>query len=176
VKRSADSYVELAKELGVSRQALHNWRHIEGAPEAQSNGQHVVKSWREFIAKHGLKSSEGMTTINDWKMRKVEHECEKLAILNAKLAGTLCEAAEVEAGISALLGAIRQAMNNLPARGAAKMLNISDHHEAEEILQEEVNVVLKTLLRGDFLKTLERKQPEQETESEQKPKRKKTLP
>ncbi|MBK8037744.1 MAG: phage terminase large subunit family protein [Verrucomicrobiaceae bacterium] len=42
-------------------------------------------------------------------------------------------------------------MNNLPGRLAQKILNVSDFHEAEELIAQEVNVVLKTLQNADFL-------------------------
>jgi hypothetical protein len=61
------------------------------------------------------------------------------------------EAADVEAGLSALLGGLRQAINNLPGRLADKMLDITDHHEGEELTQEEMNVLLKTLDKFKFL-------------------------
>ncbi|MEQ1748694.1 MAG: hypothetical protein ABL974_04690 [Prosthecobacter sp.] len=71
--------------------------------------------------------------------------------MNGKLAGTLMEASEVKAGMSALLSGLRQAINNVPGRMADKMLHLTDHHEAEEIITEEMNVLLKTILKCDFL-------------------------
>ena len=88
------------------------------------------------------------------KDEKLRLECERIAIGNAIQAGTLVEAADVEAGLSALLGGLRQAINNLPGRLADKMLHITDHHEAEEIIQEEMKVLLKTIQRREFCNSL----------------------
>jgi hypothetical protein len=116
-----------------------------------------VEAWREFIEDRGLNQSN-RNTANDspetayWKEEKVRLECERIAIGNAKLAGTLIEADEAKAALSALIGGLRQAINNVPGRMADKVLHITDHHEAEELIQEEMNVLLKTITKCDFLK------------------------
>lgn len=157
----ADSISELAVMLGVSRQSVHRWRkENDDAPEPDAAGLHDVDAWREFIKDHGLNQSNYTAGDNDspetayLKDEKLRLECERIAIGNAIQAGTLVDAADVEAGLSALLGGLRQAINNLPGRLADKMLHITDHHEAEEIITEEANVLLKTIAKCDFFDTI----------------------
>ena len=69
---------------------------------------------------------------------------------------TLVPAADIAAGLSALLAGLRQAINNMPGRAADKMLHITDHHEAEEILQQEMKVLLKTIAACAFFDSIEK--------------------
>jgi hypothetical protein len=154
----ADSISELAVMLGVSRQSVHRWRkENDDTPEPDADGLYDVDAWRLFIEDRGLNQSNYKASDNDsqetadWKEEKVRLECERIAIGNAKLAGTLIEADEAKAALSALLGGLRQAINNVPGRMADKVLHITDHHEAEEIITEEMNVLLKTIAKCDFL-------------------------
>jgi hypothetical protein len=143
---------------GIARRHVHRWRKDhDDAPEPDADGRHDVEAWREFIEDRGLNQSNRNTANDspetaDWKEEKVRLECERIAIGNAKLAGTLIEADEARAALSALLGGLRQAINNVPGRMADKVLHITDHHEAEEIITEEMNVLLKTITKCDFLK------------------------
>jgi len=143
--------------LGVSRQSVHRWRkENDDAPEPDADGLHDVDAWRSFIEDHGLNQSNYKASANDsqatadWKDEKLRLECERIAIGNAKLAGTLMEASDIVAGVSALLSGLRQAINNVPGRMADKVLHLTDHHEAEEIITEEMNVLLRTIQKCDF--------------------------
>ena len=154
----ADSVSELAVILGIARQTLNRWkREHADAPEPDHNGQHDVEAWRSFIASHDLNNSNRTAGANDsaevadWKEEKLRLECERISIGNDKLAGKLVDNDEARAALSALLSGLRQAINNVPGRAADKMLHITDHHEAEQILQDEMNVLLKTIQNGNFL-------------------------
>ena len=50
----ANTLVELAAALGVSRRTLTTWQKIDGAPKALSNGMWPVADWREFVRLRGL--------------------------------------------------------------------------------------------------------------------------
>ena len=50
----ANTLVELAAALGVSRRTLTTWQKMEGAPKALSNGLWPVADWREFVRLRGL--------------------------------------------------------------------------------------------------------------------------
>lgn len=162
----AKTYDELAQRLGLTRKTLQNAgkRHPEDVPRPRADGRHDVAAWSQFILKHNIaRTAEGIetaateegqdkpVTVTDWKARELELKCEKLSIENAKVAGELVAANDVEAGLSSLLAAARQALNNLPGRAAQKVLHLTDFHEAEELLQGEVDVVLRVLERCDFL-------------------------
>ena len=68
----AANYNELAEALGVTRQAIHSWRKLEGAPEANANGTHEVAAWREFVKQRGLKNEDDMTDVeSSLKARKL---------------------------------------------------------------------------------------------------------
>lgn len=156
------TYDELATRLGVSRKSIQNWQKKlpDNCPRPRADGRHEVAAWVSFMAAHHLAASDPdghpddrPITIADWKARELELKCEKLQIENSKVAGELIAAAEVETGLSQLVSAFRQALNNLGPRLAAKILNVTDYHEAEEIVTQEINVVLKTLQNADFLGT-----------------------
>jgi hypothetical protein len=155
----ADSVSELANILGVNRRSISRWvKDHDDTPQPDHNGMHDVEAWRSFIASRGLNQSNRTASANDsqetadWKEEKVRLECERIAIGNAKLARTLVENDKAKAALSALIGGLRQAINNVPGRMADKVLHITDHHEAEEIITEEMNVLLKTIAKCDFLK------------------------
>ena len=74
----ARNYVELAEILGVSRQALGQWRRRKDAPKAAANGLHDVTAWREFMRRHDLKGSESSIADEEdiLKARKLLAEVE----------------------------------------------------------------------------------------------------
>jgi transposase-like protein len=74
----ARNYVELASILGVTRQAIGQWRRRADAPQAAANGLHEVEAWREFMRRHQLKGSEPPITDEETslKARKLLAEVE----------------------------------------------------------------------------------------------------
>lgn len=163
----AKTYDELAQRFGLTRKTLQNAskRHPDDVPKPKADGRHDVAAWSQFLIKHNIARTaeniagapaadaeiSGPITVTDWKAEELKLKCEKLQLENAKVAGELVLSADVETGLSALVSAFRQALNNLPGRLAQKILNVSDFHEAEELISQEVNVVLKTLQNADFL-------------------------
>lgn len=160
VENFVRTYDELAGRLSVSRKAIQLWqkRYPDEYPHARADGRHEVAAWLKFMTDRHLAGADAAghaddqpITVSDWKAEELKLKCEKLQLENAKVAGELVESAEVETGLSSLVAAFRQALNNLPGRLAQKILNVSDFHEAEELICQEVNVVLKTLQNADFL-------------------------
>lgn len=69
---SVANYNDLADVLGVTRQAIHSWRKLDGVPEPAPNGTHDVAAWREFVKAHGLKGGEEITDAeSSLKARKL---------------------------------------------------------------------------------------------------------
>lgn len=156
------TYDELAGRLGVSRKAIQNWqkRFPSEYPQPRADGRHEVAAWLKFMTDRHLAGADPdghpddrPVTVSDWKAREIKLKCTKLEIENAKTAGELIEAAEVEAGTTALIGGFRQALNNFIPRLAQKLDGVTDYHERVEIIEGEVNVVLRTLQRCDFLES-----------------------
>lgn len=167
----APTYDALAKELGISRMGLHKvcQRYPLEFPTPNPNGRHDVTKWLAFFASKNIKGAaedmplptgdddaaeeeeSGPVTVQEWKAEEIKLKCAKLNLENARVSGTLVYAADVERGVSVLVQSFRQALNNMPDRLAGKIVGITDYHEAVEITQEEVNVILRTLQRCDFL-------------------------
>jgi hypothetical protein len=137
-------------------------------PTPKPNGSHDVALWLAFFAKQNIKGAaeglpladsdddaeegeSGPQTVQEWRAEEIKLKCAKLNLENARVSGTLVYAADVERGVSVLVQSFRQALNNMPDRLAGKIVGITDYHEAVEITQEEVNVILRTLQRCDFL-------------------------
>lgn len=160
---------ELAQRLSVSRKTIQNvMNRRDDYPRPRADGRHDVAAWLKFFADNHIAGADAEgakedrpVTVADWKSRELELKCDRLELENAKMAGELVMAKDVEAGISSLLAAARQALNNLPGRAGQKVLHLTDYHEAEEILQAEVDLVLRVLERCEFL---------QEAESQDMPK------
>lgn len=167
----ASSYDALAAELGISRRGLHKacQRFPTEFPTPKADGRHDVAQWLAFFASKNIKGAaedmplptdgddaaeeeeSGPVTVQEWKAEEIKLKCAKLNLENARVSGTLVYAADVERGVSVLVQSFRQALNNMPDRLAGKIVGITDYHEAVEITQEEVNVILRTLQRCDFL-------------------------
>jgi uncharacterized protein (DUF2267 family) len=60
-KRLTNGFVrtttELASRLGVSRQAVHYWRHLPGAPRIEAGFWNVAE-WKSFSRKNALNSAK----------------------------------------------------------------------------------------------------------------------
>ncbi|WP_395736291.1 hypothetical protein [Prosthecobacter sp.] len=166
----AKGYDELAQRFGVSRKTLQNAgkRYPDDVPRARADGRHDVAAWSQFLIKHNIaRTAENIAgapsgdeaaapvTVTDWKAREVQLKCTKLELENCKVAGELVDAAEVETGTSALVQAFNQALNNLVPRLAQKIIGTTDYHEAEEIIQGEVDGVKKALQHCEFLGPIE---------------------
>jgi predicted DNA-binding transcriptional regulator AlpA len=152
------TFDELCRHLGCSRQTIYNvMKRRADCPQPRADGRHNVADWLKFFIDNAIAKTdpEGAdedkpVTVADWKARELQLKCQKLEIETMKILGKLVDANAVEAGISVIMGAARQALNNLPGSLAQKMLHLTDFHEAEEIVQGAVDTVLRTLERCEF--------------------------
>ena len=147
---------DLANRLGCTRKTVSNvMREYPGHPPTKADGRYDVAAWQEFFREHGIKEGDDEPqSVKDWKARQLQLQCERLEIENGKRAGKLLDAAEVEAGISSLMSAVRQALNNVEGSLAERVLHLADYHEAKEIIREELNGAYRILQRCDYLEAI----------------------
>ncbi len=156
--RFVRTYDELSRHLGCSRKTIQRiQRERADYPSPRADGRHNVAEWMKFFTDNAIAKTDPdgadedkPVTVADWKARELQLKCQKLEIETMKILGKLVDANAVEAGISVIMGAARQALNNLPGSLAQKMLHLTDFHEAEEIVQGAVDTVLRTLERCEF--------------------------
>ena len=130
-KRQVRTYDELARHLCVSRKTLQNVckKHLNEFPVARPDGRHNVTAWLNFFVEKNInRTAEHIAdddlpiSVTDWKAEELRLKCEKLTLENARVASELVLAADVESGLSQLVAAFRQALNNFAPRLAQKIL------------------------------------------------------
>lgn len=110
----ANTLVELASLLGITRRTLSSWQKIEGAPSAQSNGKWSVADWREFVRVRGLKGAKpAMHNEEALKARKLLAEVEEREIKVAIKKGDYIRVEDVR---SEWIGLVAQATAILRAK------------------------------------------------------------
>lgn len=163
----ARSWDELAKNLGVSRRSLQDWRdaprfpHLKDWPRPRADGRHDVTAWLNFMVLHGLKRAdenehpddvpEERRSIRDWKEQREKLLCEKLAREIARGDGLLLVATDLEVLLGATFASIQTKLSQFPARVARFMVNKRDESQAEATLRDEMDAVLTDLHRALYL-------------------------
>ena len=100
--KTVKTLVELAKLLGVSRQAIYDWKKNPDAPVCPK-GKIDVKAWVDFVNIYSpraitLGDDEAVEDVKDiglLKIKKLQEEVKKLEIDNATKAGQLMPIPEV---------------------------------------------------------------------------------
>ena len=102
----ANTVVELAAALGVTRRTINNWRKIPGAPEPASNGSHNVSAWRDFVRANALKGGEDSVgaRTDALKARKLLAEVEERELRVAVKKGEYLPTEEVRRSWLVLVG------------------------------------------------------------------------
>lgn len=162
---------DLAQALEVSRKSVQNWRSREdlrGAqdfPRPRPDGRHDVAAWRRFMLAHGLNragdavpgdelNGEGVLPKTHWDRLRAQigFEREAFAFEADKLKHI--EVAQISAAVGQMLAGFRTALNNLPASAARWVIGLRDFHQVKDKLQSEVDAVLQSLGRCEYLENL----------------------
>lgn len=94
VETYVENLTDLAKILGISRQALNVWRQMSGAPRPDSAGRHNTAAWLKFRDERGLKGSESSEDLLE-KSRALRLRNEDLELDIAIKRGEFIEIAEL---------------------------------------------------------------------------------
>jgi len=103
-KRLTNGFVntttELAMRLGVSRQTVHCWRHLPGAPRREAGFWNVAE-WKSFIRKNALNSSKRISC------NQVANQIRRLVLENLPESVTGTELLRLQSDVLAALHALR---------------------------------------------------------------------
>ena len=101
-KRFTNGFVrtttELASRLGVSRQAVHYWRHLPGAPRMEAGFWNVAE-WKSFTRKNALNSKRVSRNQAASQIRRMILENLPESVTRKKLSRLL---SDVQAALHAL--------------------------------------------------------------------------
>lgn len=153
------SYDELAQRLSVSRKTLQNAckRFPDTFPVPRADGRHDVTAWLNFFTANNIAktaeigSDDQPVTIADWKAKELELKCQALELSIAETNRRVIPADEIRDKLQVVFSSLRTTLNNVPARAAAKVIGLTDYHEVETLLQNEINICLRTIADARFL-------------------------
>lgn len=143
------SYTELARFLGVSRQALNRWTKLDGAPTARSDGRHSIADWKAFMKSNDLSGKSH--DLNDLKARDLLAKIEEREFKNAVKRGEYVSLAEVRESWSSLTSKALQQLEKAlldelpPILAGLEPIEIRKKNEAQ------LNEVRRILHRGEGL-------------------------
>ena len=170
--RFVSSYGEVAKQLGVSRQAIVNWRKAHPDSPAQlPNGDHDVSKWREFVKLRGLgkrddelptnirdtddDDDDGPQTKEDWNCALIREKVRRERIKADLESQKAVLVDDLEQNLGGLLAAVQNGMDSFPDRAAPMVQGFSDVPEISRILHGEMQSTLGALQVADFEKAVE---------------------
>lgn len=89
-----EDWSDLARALGASKQAVSQWRRLDGAPESPSD----VEAWKAFRDERGLgrPRSNNTQTLADLKAELMREQIELARAKNRREAGDVVERGVVE--------------------------------------------------------------------------------
>ncbi len=141
----ANTLVELASLLGITRRTLSSWQKMDGAPSAQSNGKWSVADWREFVRVRGLKGTKPVTHNEEaLKARKLLAEVEEREIKVAIKKGDYIRVEDVRAE---WIGLVAQATAILRAKFESELPPVLSGLDATGI-QAECRKAIDEVLRA----------------------------
>jgi hypothetical protein len=145
----ARNYVELASALNVSRQAVHAWKKIEGAPKPAASGLHEVGEWREFMRQHGLKGGDPAPDVQQaLKARKLLAEVEERELRLAVKRGEFITVEEVRVTWTNLVGQATALLRRKFENELPPILSGLDATGIQEECRKAIDEVLSVLHAG----------------------------
>ena len=162
--RFVKTWDELATRLKRSRRCITKWRErfkdAPDLPKQRADGRHEVDAWLRFMAAHNLGDEEqeelgaDVPTKAHWdRLRaKIGFEREVFAFETQRLEHI--EVSEICSAVGQMLAGFRTALNNLPASAARWVIGLRDFHAVKDKLQSEVDAVLQSLGRCEYLENL----------------------
>ena len=143
-KPYADSVVELADILGVTRRTIGNWRKIKGSPKASPNGKHNIAKWREFVRKNNLKEADSPED-EELKTRKLLAEVRQAEIKLKVIEGTYVPIEKVREVWTIHIGQVRQILESRFLNELPPILTTLDAVQIREKMQEVLDESYKAL-------------------------------
>ena len=143
-KTYADSVVELADILGVTRRTIGNWRKIKGSPKASPNGKHNIAKWREFVRKNNLKEADSPED-EELKTRKLLAEVRQAEIKLKVMEGTYVHIEKVREVWTTHIGQVRQILESRFLNELPPILTTLDAVQIREKMQEVLDESYKAL-------------------------------
>ena len=160
----AQNWGDLADRLKRSRRCLTKWRErfkdAPDLPKERDDGRHDVNAWLRFMVAHDLQDEpeeelgEEVPSKAHWdRLRaKIGYEREVFGFETDRLKHI--EVAEISGAVGQMLAGFRTALNNLPASAARWVIGLRDFHQVKDKLQSEVDAVLQSLGRCEYLENL----------------------
>lgn len=170
--RYAQNWSELAAALQVTRRSIQNWRSradLQGRlPESAPDGRKDIDAWKEAMVEHGLAradedfageeddddASGGHSrprSVKDWKMKREELLCTKIAREIAKDDQQLLEEPRLAVAFGQMLVGIAAALTHLPGSAARFLVGLKDPHVVQERLEAKMNGVLQRLNAAEYV-------------------------
>lgn len=170
--RFVDSYEKLARELGVTRQAIVNWRKAyDDAPVPLLDGTYDANKWRLFMRQKGLgkkdvatsvrdvdedeSEEDGPQTKEDWNCALIREKVRRERIKADLESQKAVLVDDLEQNLGGLLAAVQNGMDSFPDRAAPMVQGFSDVPEISRILHGEMQSTLGALQVADFEKAVE---------------------
>jgi transcriptional regulator with XRE-family HTH domain len=170
--RFVDSYEKLARELGVTRQAIVNWRKAyDDAPVPLLDGTYDANKWRLFMREKGLgkkdvatsirdvdedeSEEDGPQTKEDWNCALIREKVRRERIKADLESQKAVLVDDLEQNLGGLLAAVQNGMDSFPDRSAPMVQGFSDVTEISRILHGEMQSTLGALQVADFEKAVE---------------------
>lgn len=151
---------EVASFIGITRRTLLTWRKkFPGFPEEREDGRVPRAGVIEWMEKNQLDSKveedhEDQNSKAYWDKERAKLDFERLSYDFDVTKQKYLSMSEVVIALGQMLSGFRTTLNMLPGSAARWLIGLKDFHAIKDKLQSEVDAVLSSLGRCDYLKGL----------------------